>query len=101
MKRTLLPVALVLALVGCREHGPPAPAAQPGEPLALADGVTRTDLRFGCADAECAGWLFAPAGAERAPAVVMAHGFAGTRDVALPYFAERFARAGIAAFVFD
>ncbi|MBM4335326.1 MAG: alpha/beta fold hydrolase [Deltaproteobacteria bacterium] len=42
-----------------------------------------------------------PAGAERAPAVVMAHGFAGTRDVALPYFAERFARVGIAAFVFD
>jgi pimeloyl-ACP methyl ester carboxylesterase len=31
----------------------------------------------------------------------MAHGFAGTRDVALPYFAERFARDGLAAFVFD
>jgi pimeloyl-ACP methyl ester carboxylesterase len=101
MKRTLLPLALVLVLAGCREAGPPAPAAPPDEPLALADGVTRVDLRFACADAECAGWLFAPARAERAPAVVMAHGFAGTRDVALPYFAERFARAGIAAFVFD
>ena len=84
MKRTLLLVVLVPVLAGCREPGPPAPAAPPGEPLALEAGVTRTDLRFGCADAECAGWLFAPAGAERAPAVVMAHGCAGTRDVALP-----------------
>jgi pimeloyl-ACP methyl ester carboxylesterase len=31
----------------------------------------------------------------------MAHGFAGTRDVALPFVAEQLARAGIAAFVFD
>ncbi len=63
--------------------------------------MRRLDLRFPCSDTDCAGWLFLPANAERAPVVVMAHGFAGTRDVGLPLFAERFARAGLAAFVFD
>jgi alpha-beta hydrolase superfamily lysophospholipase len=42
-----------------------------------------------------------PVSVARPPVVVMAHGFTGTRDVALPYFAERFAHAGFAAFVFD
>jgi len=98
------PTALVLLALalGCRAPAPaPAPAAPPGETLALADGVTRADLRFACGDAECAGWLYRPASAARVPVVVMGHGFAGTRDVALPDFAERFARAGLAAFVFD
>jgi pimeloyl-ACP methyl ester carboxylesterase len=93
-------LALALGLVACGDAPPPAPAAPPGEALALADGVRRLDLRFPCGDATCAGWLFLPAG-ERPSAVVMAHGFAGTRDLALPRFAERFAREGLAAFVFD
>jgi hypothetical protein len=31
----------------------------------------------------------------------MGHGFAGTRDVALPFFAQRFAASGLAALVID
>jgi alpha-beta hydrolase superfamily lysophospholipase len=58
-------------------------------------------VRFACGETECAAWLFLPRAVARPPVVVMGHGFAGTRDVALPRFAERFARAGLAAFVFD
>jgi pimeloyl-ACP methyl ester carboxylesterase len=61
----------------------------------------RNDLRFPCGVTLCAGWLFLPAAPARAPVVVMASGFAGTRDIALPWFAERFAAAGFAVFVFD
>lgn len=50
----------------------------------------------------CAAWLYpAPAAAERAPVVVMAHGLSGTRRDRLGPFAERFAEAGFAALVFD
>lgn len=100
MTRTLA-LPLVLALAACGGSTPPPPAAPPGEAVALPEDVTRLDLRFPCGDSECAGWLYSRGTAERAPVVVMAHGFAGTRDVALPYFAERFTRAGLAAFVFD
>lgn len=96
-----LVLALAGALCACGEPAPPVAAASPGETIALADGVRRLDLRFRCGDTDCAGWLYLPASAQPAPVVVMAHGFAGTRDVGLPLFAERFARAGLAAFVFD
>jgi pimeloyl-ACP methyl ester carboxylesterase len=92
--------ALWLALAACAPaaDAPPAPA---GEEVALAGGVRRLDLRFPCGDTRCAGWLYLPPRAERQPVVVMGHGFAGTRDVALPFFAEHFAAAGLAAFAFD
>ena len=69
--------------------------------MIVAAGVQRLDVRFACGDSTCAAWLYLPVGIASPPVVIMAHGFAGTRDVALPYFAERFARAGLAAFVFD
>jgi pimeloyl-ACP methyl ester carboxylesterase len=97
----LLAPALALSLAACGAPAPQAPAAPPGDPVALAGGIERRDLRFACGEASCGGWLFLPSGAAQRPVVVMGHGFAGTRDVALPFFAERFARAGLAAFVFD
>jgi dienelactone hydrolase len=96
-----LALFLVLALAACSDAPPPAPSAPPGEPVQLDGGITRADLRFACGGAECAGWLYVPAASEPAPVVVMGHGFAGTRDVGLAPTAERLARAGIAAFVFD
>lgn len=98
---SLTALALAGTLCACSEPPPPIAAAPPGDPVELADGTRRLDLRFPCADTDCAGWLFLPASAERAPVVVMGHGFAGTRDAGLPLFAERFARSGLAAFVFD
>lgn len=91
-----------LMLAACSD---PAPiAALPVEPALLPDeGFQRWDLRFPCGKSECAAWLYLPPPREGTPppVVVMAHGFAGTRDVALPAYAEHFANAGIAALVFD
>ncbi|QHN19741.1 alpha/beta fold hydrolase [Gordonia amarae] len=64
-------------------------------------------LRFDSAGTECDAWYFE--GAKRSPfdvggrrpVVVMAHGFAGTKDSGLAPFAQRFADAGLAVFVFD
>ncbi len=92
--------AFAAMLMGCSEL-PPVSAAKPGPPVQVGDGVVRLDLRFACGTTQCAGWLFLPAAPAHAPVVVMASGFGLTRDVALPWFAERFAAAGIAAFLFD
>lgn len=90
----------VTMLAACAERAE-IPAAEPGPAVALAGGIERRDLRFPCGDGVCAAWLWLPPGAAKPPVVVMGHGFAGTRDVALPRVAERFAQAGIAALAFD
>jgi alpha-beta hydrolase superfamily lysophospholipase len=68
------------------------------------------DVAFRSGDAECRGWFLPAAdrpdtagtgGASGAPCVVMAHGLGGTADSGLLPFAEAFAAAGYAAFVFD
>ncbi len=65
-------------------------------------GFGRRDCVFHSGGDECAAWLYpAAGGAATAPMVVMAHGLSGTRRDRLGPFAERFARAGIAALVFD
>jgi alpha-beta hydrolase superfamily lysophospholipase len=65
--------------------------------------MDREDLRFGSGAAACAAWLYRPPqpGADPRPVVVMAHGLSGTRRDRLGAFAERFAAAGLFAFVFD
>lgn len=100
-RRLALVCALGTALASCRE--PPMQTAElPAEaPRALDGEVVRYDLRFPCGATNCAGWLYLPNGVQAPPVVVMGHGFAGTRDVGLPFFAEFFSRAGVAAFVFD
>jgi pimeloyl-ACP methyl ester carboxylesterase len=95
------PVALIAtSLLACAGHGAGEAAPVEAE-AALAGGGRRLDLRFPCGTSRCAGWLFLPAAEQAPPIVAMAHGFAGTREVALPFFAERFAAAGLASFVFD
>jgi len=103
-RRVVLPlaalaVAAALTLSRCDPRRPGTAAAP--EPEQRSDALVRRDLRFPCGEAECAGWLYLPANETRPPVVVMAHGFAGTRDVGLPATAERLARAGLAVFVFD
>jgi len=100
MKPAFPALALALALAACSE---PAPIdAVPVQPATtLAGEIERHDLRFSCGTTQCAAWLYLPPGETKPPVVVMAHGFAGTRDVTLPAFAEHFAHAGIAALVFD
>jgi dienelactone hydrolase len=77
--------------------------------------LEREDVRFRSGEDECAAWLYRPASvrpsraAVEAPGsdgsgsscVVLAHGFGGVKEARLDAFAERFAAAGHAAFVFD
>ena len=61
-------------------------------------------LIFDSHGVSCAAWLYRPEAGERSsavPCVVLAHGFAGTREARLDAYAERFAQAGMAALVFD
>jgi alpha-beta hydrolase superfamily lysophospholipase len=64
--------------------------------------MQREDLHFHSGGERCEAWLYpAVHDSSEAPIVVMAHGLSGTRRDGLGPFAERFAAAGIAAFVFD
>jgi len=95
-------VALVLAVAWRADRRGPAGATPAAPDVALSPEVVRRDVRFPCGEATCAAWLYVPAGTPgRLPAVVMGHGFAGTRDVGLERAALAFASSGIAALAFD
>lgn len=64
-------------------------------------GVARKDVDFTSLGTRCSAWLYEPSGVRKPPVVVMAHGFAAERTFGLAAFAERFAAAGMAVFVFD
>lgn len=61
----------------------------------------RSDVVFTSQGTRCAAWLYLPDGEEPHPCVILAHGLGATRDMRLDAYAERFAQAGLAAFVFD
>lgn len=56
---------------------------------------------FASGGLRCAAWLYRPGGPGPHPLVVLAHGFAFTRDALLDGYAQRFGAAGFAALVFD
>jgi uncharacterized protein len=62
--------------------------------------IERSDVTFRSGEAECAAWLYRPAGTPTC-CVVMAHGFSLTRHDGLPPYAKRLADAGAAVLVFD
>lgn len=63
---------------------------------------TRTDLAFTSDGITCKGYLYMPADAKGpVPCVIMGHGFGATRECGIAPFAEAFANAGYAAFMFD
>jgi pimeloyl-ACP methyl ester carboxylesterase len=49
----------------------------------------------------CRGDLYIPNGPQNPPVVIMAHGFAAERAFRLPAYAEKFAQAGLAVYLFD
>ncbi|MEB2285988.1 MAG: alpha/beta hydrolase [Myxococcales bacterium] len=64
----------------------------------------RSDISFSSDGTVCRGWLYLPDDRSRdarLPAVVMAHGFAGVKEMRLDRFAAAFAAAGLASVVFD
>ena len=64
----------------------------------------KKDISFISEGLKCAGWLFVPndlAVGNKRPAIVMAHGFSGTKEMYLQFFAEVFCNAGFVVMVFD
>jgi len=64
----------------------------------------RKDVSFTSKGLRCSGWLYVPDDlktGEKAPVIVMAHGFTGVKEQILPDFAARFVDAGFATMVFD
>lgn len=59
----------------------------------------RTD--FSSNGLKCAADLLRPDGAKNPPLIIMGHGFAATRNMALPQFAEKFVAGGYAVMLFD
>lgn len=63
--------------------------------------MNRMDVVFKSGGIDCAAWLYRPEGDGPHPCVILAHGFGGIREMRLDAYASCFARAGLAAFVFD
>jgi len=62
----------------------------------------RQDIEFNSQGQTCRGWLYTPdEGSGPFPAVVLAGGWCYTKEIVMPTAAEAFARAGLAAIVFD
>ena len=64
----------------------------------------RRDITFESKGLRCAGWLYVPDDlkeGQRAPTIVMAHGFSAVKEQNLDDYAERFAKAGFVTLVFD
>src|SRR5271163_1535754 len=66
--------------------------------------IEERDVMFKSGETYAAAWLFLPENGAlgvRVPAVAMAHGLGAVKEMYLEPFARRFAKAGIAALVFD
>lgn len=64
--------------------------------------MTRVDVEFAVSrEMRLRGWLFTPTGSEPAPAITMAHGFAGVKEHRLEAYAQEFCEAGFAVLVHD
>jgi fermentation-respiration switch protein FrsA (DUF1100 family) len=64
--------------------------------------MRREDIEFDSEGTTVRGWLYRPDGADQdVPAVVLAGGWCYVRELVMPYYAEAFAQAGMAALVFD
>ncbi len=63
----------------------------------------RSDVSFKTGDSlTLRGWHYAPAGVSgKAPIVVMAHGFAGVKEMCLDHYAQLFSASGIGVLIFD
>lgn len=96
----------LLVVLGGREPSVQAEAAPTGETIDT-EQFTRTDVRFSCGNATCAGWLYLPKSEDDAPVedkppvVIMGQGLTGLRKDLIPGFAETFVKNGIAVFAFD
>ncbi|HBF0689780.1 TPA: alpha/beta hydrolase [Clostridioides difficile] len=61
----------------------------------------REDVDFYSNKTRCSSWVYLPNINKKCPVIVMAHGLGGVREMRLDVYAERFAAAGYACFLFD
>ncbi|PEW73453.1 acetylxylan esterase [Bacillus thuringiensis] len=63
----------------------------------------RKSIKFNAEGTTLRGWLYLPltSNKEKKPIVVMAHGYAGVKEMHLDRYAEQFSKAGLAVLVFD
>ncbi len=62
----------------------------------------REDVEFKSEDDVVRGWFYRPDGIDgRAPTIVLAGGWCYVRELVMPAYAEAFAKAGMAALIFD
>jgi uncharacterized protein len=64
----------------------------------------RRDMAFQSKGITCRGWFYVPDGlrqGQKAPTIVMAHGFSAVKEMYLQHFADHFAAHGLACLVFD
>ena len=61
----------------------------------------RQDIQFISEGLKCKGWFFKAPCSEKAPCVILAHGFCGVKELRLSAYAEAFVEAGYHALVFD
>ncbi len=66
--------------------------------------IVRRDVIFKSEGLNCSGWFYFPKNlkqSDKFPAIVMAHGISGVKEMNLDGFAQRFAQAGFIVLVFD
>jgi fermentation-respiration switch protein FrsA (DUF1100 family) len=72
--------------------------------MLMTDAFDRRDVTFESEGLRCAAWYYVPSGlapGERRPAIVMAHGWSGVKEMCLANFADAFAAAGFVVLAFD
>ena len=62
---------------------------------------TKENIQFNSGNDKCSGWIYKTNKSEKSPCIILAHGFAGTKEMRLDSFAEKFACSGYNALVFD
>lgn len=67
----------------------------------MSNQFIRKDVDFYSNGTRCSAWLYLPNADEKCPVIVMAHGLGGVREMRLDVYAEKFAGAGYACFLFD
>ena len=72
-----------------------------GKETVMEKTFQRQDIDFDSKGTRCSAWLYLPDSDKKCPIIVMAHGLGGTREMHLNEYAERFASAGYACFLFD
>jgi len=82
-------------------NGVRTPSGSGGNPASEREGMEKTEVRIASAGTKLAAWLYRPEGSGPHPCVVLGHGFGAIREMRLDAYAERFARAGLAAVAFD